>query len=197
MIGLTYRPDPTTVLESTLQSADIHTTLPTASECRCKRGASGTTPPSVPLAERKPRNTCLLHPGIERRQLAAGERLPLLELLDQAAMQIGVHLLLRRCRSDVVRVDGGNEGVVLLVEAVRITQIVLRCLHVDLDELLLDRFHVLVEIPGGRQERLAASLATRPGLQRLEIAPQGAHLIDGAVQRVGILCLTSHHIPVR
>src|SRR2546421_3497193 len=30
MIGLTHRPDPTTVLESTLQSADIHTTPPMA-----------------------------------------------------------------------------------------------------------------------------------------------------------------------
>ena len=54
-----------------------------------------------------------------------------------------------------------------------------------------------VEIRGRRQQRLAAGLATRPGLQRLEIAPQGAHLIDGAVQRVDILCRACHQIPVR
>src|SRR2546421_736987 len=34
MIGLTHRPDPTTVLESTLQSADIHTTPPMAQSDR-------------------------------------------------------------------------------------------------------------------------------------------------------------------
>src|SRR3984893_4331638 len=115
MIGLTYRLDPTTVLESTLQSADIHTIPPNPMAVRT------IAPLSVSLADRKPRNTCPLHPCVESRQLSVRERLPLLELLDQASMQAGVYLLVRHCRSHVVRVDGGNESVVLLVEAVRIT----------------------------------------------------------------------------
>jgi len=41
-------------------------------------------------------------------------------------MQVGVYLLLRHGRSHIIRVDGRNEGVVLLVEAVRITEIVFR-----------------------------------------------------------------------
>jgi len=63
-------------------------------------------------------------------------------LIAKALVQLREDLLLRLRRAHIVAVNNGTERVVLLIEAIRVSKVVLRRFHVDLNQLLLDRSHL-------------------------------------------------------
>src|ERR1700736_301578 len=137
---------------------------------------------SVAARHRETCNPSVLQLVLEWRKGGIPEGLPFRELFGEAPVQLSKDLLLRLGRAHVVAVNRGAESVVLLVELIGIPEVVLRGLHLDLKQLLLDRCNAPVEICGGVAD-FAVAVSCRQSLQLFNLRAAGAYLIYGAVQR--------------
>src|SRR6266481_595163 len=93
----------------------------------------------------KHRDIAALHEFVERRHIGRHDLLPGGELLIKLAPKKLKHFVLLLRWSAISGLYNAAEAIQLFIEHVGECQISLRALHVDLDQLLFERDHLLIE----------------------------------------------------